>query len=240
MFQTILDIIYPVRCPACREIVLPKGDKICPSCKEKLPYIREPRCMRCSKPIEQEEKEYCSDCEHKSYHYDKGYAVWAYDDVMRKSVAEFKYHGKREFAKFYAAEILRLYGDKIKSLSPDVIIPVPVHHSKLVERGYNQAELLAKGISAELEIPVLSDLLVRNKKTLPQKLLSDKERLRNLMEAFSWNEKAVMRDKAPIRKVLLVDDIYTTGSTIEACTNVLKSNHVTEVYFIVLCIGKGY
>jgi predicted nucleic acid-binding Zn ribbon protein len=63
LFQAILDLIYPVRCPVCGEIVVPKGEKICTPCKEALPYIHEPRCMKCSKPLEMEEKEYCSDCE---------------------------------------------------------------------------------------------------------------------------------------------------------------------------------
>lgn len=240
MFHTILDIIYPVRCPLCGDIVIPKGDEICPSCREKLPYITEPRCMKCSKPIEQEEKEFCSDCERKDYQFDKGYAVWTYDEVMRSSMADFKYHGRKENAKFYVEEILRLYGNKLVALSPDVIVPVPIHRSKLAERGYNQAELLARGIGRGLGITAIPDLLVRNRKTLPQKKLSDKERLRNLLEAFAYNDKASARNKKPITKVLLVDDIYTTGSTIEACTNVLKSNGIKEVYFMALCIGKGF
>ncbi len=240
MFQTILDIIYPVRCPLCGEIVIPKGDKICPSCRKKLPYIIEPRCMKCSKPIELEEKEYCSDCERKTYQFDKGYAVWAYDEDMRHSIADFKYHGKKENVKFYVEEIKRLYRNRLKALSPDVIVPVPIHWSKYRERGYNQAEILAKGIGRELDIKVIPDLLIRNKKTLPQKKLSDKERLRNLSEAFQWNEKYNKIESVQLTKVLLVDDIYTTGSTIEACTSVLKSKGVIEVDFIVLCIGKGF
>lgn len=240
MFQAILDLIYPVRCPVCGEIVIPKGDKICPSCIKKLPYIKEPRCMKCSKPIGIEEKEYCSDCERKNYHYDKGYAVWVYNDVLKKSLAEFKYHSRKEYAGFYIDEVVRLYGDRIRKYSPDVIVPVPIHRSKYFERGYNQADILAKGIGKKLDYPVLSKLLIRNKKTLPQKKLSDKERLRNLSEAFCYNDKASKGYCKDINKVLLVDDIYTTGSTVEACTNVLKANGVSEVYFIVTCIGKGF
>ena len=240
MIQMILDLIYPIRCPLCGEIVIPKGDKICPSCKKKLPLIKEPRCLKCSKSIEHEEKEYCSDCERKAYHFNKGYAVWVYNEDMKHSIANFKYHSKKEFAGFYIDEIVEYYGDTIKKLSPEVIVPVPIHRSKYLERGYNQADILAKGIGRKLGIPVISDLLIRNKKTLPQKKLSDKERLLNLSEAFHMNEKFKRHGDRKISKVLLVDDIYTTGSTIEACTNVLKSNDCSEVYFIVLCIGKGF
>lgn len=240
MFQTILDIIYPVRCPICGEIVIPKGNKVCKDCKNKLPYISEPRCKKCSKPIEHEEKEYCSDCQRKNFHFDKGYAVWVYDEAMKHSVSNFKYHSKKEYAKFYTQEMVGLYGDRIKKLSPDLIVPIPIHRSKYLERGYNQADILACGIGKELGIPVLSNLLVRTKKTLPQKKLSDKERLRNLQEAFQFNENAANFYHKKISKVLLVDDIYTTGSTIEACANVLKSQGTKEIYFIVLCIGKGF
>lgn len=240
MFQIILDVVYPVRCPVCGDIVVPKGNKICPGCKEKLHYIMEPRCKKCSKPIEREEEEYCSDCQRKEYHFTKGYSVWVYDEAMKHSISNFKYHSKKEYAKFYIHELLSRYKDQIVKLAPDVILPIPVHRSKYFERGYNQADILAKGIGKELGIPVVSQLLIRNKKTLPQKKLSDKERLRNLAEAFQYNEKAQSSVKKVITRVLLVDDIYTTGSTLEACTNVLITRGIKEIFFVVLCIGKGY
>lgn len=240
MLQSILEILYPVRCPVCGEIVLPKGGRICSPCRDKLDIIREPRCKKCSKPIEAEEKEYCRDCEQKNYHFIKGYSVWIYDAVMKKSISDFKYRNKKEYAGFYIAETVRLYGKSINKLAPDVLVPVPVHHAKYRERGYNQADILARRIGKELDLPVLSHLLVRNRKTLPQKQLNDKERLRNLKEAFQFNGKLAERFHKGIDKVLLVDDIYTTGSTIEACTNILLEHGIKEVYFITLCIGKGY
>lgn len=240
MFQTILDLIYPVRCPVCGDIVIPKDEKICIPCRKKLHYIKEPRCKKCSKPIEQEDKEYCSDCERKNFQFVRGFSVWVYDDVMKHSISEYKYHSKKEYAKFYTQEMISCYGNTIEKLSPDAIVPIPIHRSKYVERGFNQAELLARGIGKELKIPVLSELLIRNKKTLPQKQLSDKERLRNLREAFGFNGKVANQIQKEIHRVLLVDDIFTTGSTIEACTNILMKNGIKEIYFITLCIGKGF
>lgn len=240
MFRPIINMIYPVRCPVCGEIIVPRGEKICIPCKEKLAYINEPRCKKCSKPIELEEKEYCSDCERKNYKYTKGYAVWVYTDVMKHSISEFKYHSKKEYATFYIQEMIRLYGDKIKKFAPDVIVPIPIHKSKQRMRGYNQADILAQGIGRELSIPVLSHLLIRNKKTLPQKQLNDKERLRNLQEAFEYNQREADRYGHKINSVLLVDDIYTTGSTMEVCSDVLMKHRVYEIYFITLCIGKGF
>jgi ComF family protein len=240
LLETILDMVYPLRCPVCGEIVIPKSEKVCSQCRQKLSYINEPRCKKCSKPIELEEMEYCNDCAQKNFHFQKGYAVWLYDDVMKRSIANFKYHGRKEYAKFYIQEIVRIYGKTLKQLMPDVIVPVPIHKSKYLKRGYNQADILARGLGKELNIPVLSRLLIRNKNTLPQKQLSDKERLRNLTKAFIFDEITADNYKKNLNNILLVDDIFTTGSTIEACTNVLRVQGIENIYFITLCIGKGY
>jgi len=233
-------MIYPVRCPICDEIVTPKSERICTACKEKLHYVKEPRCKKCSKPIEQEEKEYCSDCEKKNYHFLKGFSLWIYDKEIKRSIADFKYHNKKENAIFYIEEMVRVYRKEIERLAFDTIVPVPIHRSKYIDRGYNQADILARGLGKKLNIPVSSHLLIRNKKTLPQKSLSDKERLRNLQQAFGYNDKEQECFQKKINRVLLVDDIYTTGSTIEACTNVLMEHGIGEVYFVALCIGKGF
>ncbi len=240
MLQTLLDVLYPARCPICGDIIAPGKQMICEACKGQLIYISEPRCKCCSKPIEEEEQEYCSDCNRKQFHYNRGFAVWVYNDAMKNSIAAFKYQSKKEYSTFYIHEMLRHYRKAIQGLSIDAILPVPIHRSKYLERGYNQAELLAKGIGKELKLPVYSKLLIRNKKTLPQKNLSDRERFENLSHAFEMRVEDLKIDLKSIKKVLLVDDIYTTGSTVEACSILLKSHGIEEVYFIVLCIGKGY
>lgn len=240
MLQTILDMLYPVRCPVCGDIVIPRDRRICLPCEKKLQFICEPRCKRCSKPIGDEQREYCRDCERKDYHFEYGYALWVYDSIMKKSISDFKYRYKKEYAEYYIEAVVSKYGNKIKHMAPDIIVPVPIHQSKYRDRGYNQAEILAKGIGAKLGIPVLPHLLLRNKKTLPQKQLNDKERLRNLQEAFEYNKHSAIYYTGKMDKVLLVDDIYTTGSTIEACTNVLLHNQSKNVYFLTLCIGKGF
>lgn len=239
MIKELLDMIYPRRCPICGDIVVPKDKKACPKCVKELLTIKEPRCKRCSKPIENEEKEYCYDCETKHFTYKEGYALWLYDKRMRKSIADFKFHNRKEYADFYVEEYLRNYSDVLRKIGADALLPIPIHKSKLRTRGYNQAEILAKKIGKELDILVVCDLLIRDKKTLPQKGLNDKERLKNLLHAFSV-DKEKMKGYTKVKKVILVDDIYTTGSTIEACTKVLLQNGIWEVYFMSLCIGKGY
>ena len=100
----VLDILYPARCAVCHEIVQGKGS-ICPKCRKKLIYIKEPKCKKCGKQLDGMEQEYCSDCQRFSHSFDRGAAVFAYDQVMRRSISMFKSHHRREYAKFYAREM---------------------------------------------------------------------------------------------------------------------------------------
>ncbi|MEG0565580.1 MAG: phosphoribosyltransferase family protein, partial [Hungatella sp.] len=116
----------------------------------------------------------------------------------------------------------------------DALVPVPIHASRRRRRGFNQAELLAYGIGGKLGIAVYPEMLIRDKKTMPQKKLNPQERLLNLEQAFA----AGVADPA-VESVILVDDIYTTGSTIEACTRTLRKMGIKKVYFLTICIGGG-
>ncbi|WP_455716818.1 double zinc ribbon domain-containing protein [Anaerosporobacter sp.] len=233
----ILDYLYPSRCPVCGDIISPRQHIVCPGCVNTFQVIKEPKCLKCGKPLEQEEQEYCFDCTKINYHYNRGYALWVYDKNVRKSIANFKFHNRREYSKYYIQEILHYYKKEIITISPEVLIPVPLHKSKLKERGFNQADLLARGIGESVGIPVVEDYLMRCNKTKAQKRLNDRERAKNLYGAFEVNPSY---STAPFAKVMLVDDIYTTGSTIDACAEVLLRTGVKEIYFISLSIGKGY
>ena len=178
--------------------------------------------------------EYCYDCARHLRTFEFGMALLNYNEAAARSMAQIKYHNKREYLDFYGEAIAGRYGKRILRIHPDALIPVPVHPSKMRTRGYNQAELLAERIGRRLDVPVISDILVRSRKTEPQKDLSPQERFQNL-------EKAFQADHVPegVRKVLLVDDIYTTGSTAEACTRALKQQGIECVYFLTICIGYG-
>lgn len=232
--DTILNILFPRRCPVCGEIVRPAGGLICLSCLQKLSFIKSPTCKKCGKEIRDEAAELCGDCMAHRHAFEYGLALVNYDEAARDSMAQIKYNNKREYIDFYGAAICARYRRRILRMGVDAVVPVPVHASRRRKRGFNQAELLADCLGKRLGIPVLSDMLVRNKKTKPQKELSAAERLKNLSGAF-----AAGTIPAGIKAVLLADDIYTTGSTMEACARVLKMAGIDRVYFVVICMTGG-
>ena len=229
----ILEILYPARCPICHGIL--KGrDGICPECIKKLPYIIEPKCKKCGKQMESAEEEYCRDCKRFSHAFDRGAAVYTYNDVMARSIAMFKYHNRREYAKVYAKEMYRCCSRFLKSCAPEVILPVPIHRQKKRQRGFNQAELVAKELGKLLNVPVDADYLIRKAKTIPQKELTRQQRKRNLKEAFE-----VSKDGKYYKRVLLIDDIYTTGATMDAVSEILRENQTKIIFFLTICVGRN-
>ncbi len=197
--------------------------------------MEEPLCKKCGKPLEKEEDEYCRDCSRRKHVFTRGRAVLEYDSLMRASIGRFKYRNRREYADFYVEALLQVCGDAIRVWKPEALIPVPLHKSRRRHRGFNQAELVARRLGRKLGIPVCENLLVRTKKTRPQKELTDQERRQNLKNAFQ-----VKQNDVRLKKVLLIDDIYTTGSTMDACSGILLENGVENVYFLSICIGRGY
>lgn len=236
--DALLGMAFPRRCPVCDEPV-PMGDGlICSQCRTKPQYIVEPRCRRCGKqlmgePGQSGAGEYCQDCTRRKHVYDHGYALYDYQS-MRKSIYRFKYGRRCEYAAFYAQDICGRLADEIRMMQADSIIPVPVHASRRRSRGYNQAELVAAELSRLTGITMYEKLVKRVRKTVPQKELTIQERQNNLKKAFNITSNVVK-----LKKTILVDDIYTTGSTLDAVALELKRHGVKSVYFIALCIGEG-
>ena len=229
----ILNILYPARCPICHGILRGKED-VCRPCRGKLHYIQEPRCKKCGKEIESPEEEYCRDCQRFVHSFDRGAAVFSYDEIMRRSISMFKYHNRREYAKFYAKEMERCYGKLLRQWAPEVILPVPVHRQKRRQRGFNQAELIAKELGKRLEIVVESTYLVRGTNTIPQKELTRQQRKDNLKKAFR-----IGNPEKHYQRVLLIDDIYTTGATIDAISEILRENQTKIIFFLTVCVGRN-
>lgn len=233
MLEKIAKVFFPDVCPICGK-VLKKGQKICKECGEEIVIIEEPKCVKCGKPLTDSGKLYCADCNKKKHFFEKGVSVFEYSGTLRESIHRFKYENTREYADFYGSVAGRKYGKIFRQWGIDIIIPVPMYNKKVRRRGYNQAEVFAKAVSAYTGINMEEKILVRIKDTVPQKELSDEQRKENLSKAF-----AVDADKlCGVRNVLLVDDIYTTGSTIDACAKLLLAAGVEKVYFLCISAGK--
>ncbi len=127
------------------------------------------------------------------------------------------------------------YEDLLRSWNPDALVPIPLHKTRKRKRGFNQAQLLAEKLGKRLEIPVEKRILERTKKTGPQKELNDVQRRANLKNAFQ-----VRQNDVRLKRIVLVDDIYTTGSTIDAAAAVLLEHGAEKVYFLTICIGRGF
>lgn len=228
------DTIYPPRCPICEQLVEP-GGMACDDCLSRLKYIVSPFCMVCGKQLDDELREVCEDCAQKRHYFIRGVAAFSYTREIKQSMYRFKYDGQREYARFYAELLYKLKGHIIASWKPQVIIPVPLHAGRYRKRGYNQAALVAHRLGRLMNIPVDETLLVRTKNTLPQKALNDRERSKNIKNAFH-----TAPDIVKYKKILLVDDIYTTGATLDECSQAIKAVHSADIYFAAVCVGRGF
>ncbi len=225
-------LIFPTRCPVCDRIVTPYGEKICLECMKELRLLTPPWCMKCGKKLKEQEQ-FCEDCKKKEHQYTRGRALYEYGSVS-KCIYQMKYAGKQEYATFFGEEMGKYLGEFIRHVKPDGIVPIPLHKKRLNRRGYNQAALLAKELGDYLGVPVYDKLIYRIRNTQPLKLLNPQERQNNLKKAFIIGENDVK-----LKTILVVDDIYTTGSTIDEVTKVLKRCGVETVYFVTLACGAG-
>lgn len=247
-------IFFPQRCPVCDDLLAPEEVKkgIHEVCKKKLHIVQGSTCMHCGRPLTNASEEYCLECQRKKYvaarnpaksaqtpclqsksYITQGKALYLYRGAIKKAMYRFKYSNRREYADYFAREAIRIYGSWLQQRNIDVIVPVPMYKGKKRKRGYNQAEVFARALSDYSNIPINAGMVHRIKNTVPQKELNDIERKNNLKNAFQIEKNIVQ-----YRHVLVVDDIYTTGSTAEAVAEEMIKIGVSQVYAFSICIGK--
>ena len=192
--EGLSNIVFPPRCPVCDEVIY-VGKDTCEDCRKKVICIGEPSCKKCGKPLEDQRREYCTDCMRKKHYFSQGKAVFVYQGEIRQSMYRLKEKG----------------------------------------RGYNQAAVFARTLGEKMNLPVEKRMVKRIRNTTPQKELNDVERKINLKKAFQ-----LVPNIVKYRKILIVDDIYTTGSTIDAVAEVLLQAGVDEIYFLCISIGEGF
>lgn len=235
--EVIEELLYPSTCVLCGKL---EASGLCDRCKKKNPRIREPRCMCCGKPIQKEEEELCSDCMIQKKSFVQGRSLWLHRKEVKQSIYLFKYKNRRIYADKYAELLVKQYEDVLKQWKPQCIIPVPVHPRRRRMRGYNQAEVLGRALRCQIEqrmgvqLPIVVGSVCRKKQTIYQKKLDNRQRRKNISGAFQ-----VQVGYSFPNTVLVVDDIYTTGATLQELSKVLVKAGVENVYFLTISIGQG-
>jgi len=232
ILQEILNFFFPLFCLTCRKPL--KADntrRVCPECWGKIKMIRPPLCQRCGRAMEREFGT-CWSCKGKKFSFDRVWAVGRYDGILKELIHKFKFQD-REYLYRPLGELMARYLADTINQKIDLVTSVPMSKERLRERGYNQASLLAGVIARETGIMFKDKLLYRQRRTRPQYRLSSEERKENLRGAFTLIQKQDVREQT----VLVVDDIFTTGATIEECALTLKRGGAKRVYALVLAHG---
>lgn len=234
-FDQLLELIYPSKCVLC-DCALEHGSTrgLCEACEKVHPYLYGDVCSLCGKPLIDISVDRCHDCRKTDHVFGYNRSMWVYEDEVQSSLQRFKYHDCKEFGRQFAKELVRYY-NSINFHNVDLVVSVPLHKKKLRRRGYNQAYVLAKHFSKDVQLTLApSDGLVRVLNTKAQKALNDKERQKNMEDAFIASRGCVEG-----KKILLIDDIYTTGATMDACSRALLEAGAKEVYGLSVAVGRG-
>lgn len=247
IFNFFLEIIYPNKCISCKKII--SNGYFCLECWKKLRFISEPYCKVCGRPF-CNSNHYgliCVDCLHTKHYYNRSLSVFVYNKTIAKSIFDFKFYRRTFLSKIFAKFLLIKYREisknniinnidvKINNNNIDYIIPVPMHIKKLRQRRFNQSLLIVKDFSKLVNIPYIQDLLIKQKNTVQQVKLNLKKRKTNLRSAFKLNEK--YKSKILNKNILIIDDVFTTGTTVNECAKILKHHKVNKVFVLTLARG---
>lgn len=234
-FKTTLDFILPPRCPVTGEIVDAVG-MISPEAWGQLNFIDEPFCKKCGLPFDfsyegsGEEGRLCESCTKDLPAFSKARSVMVYDDQSRGLILSFKHGDQTHMTPAFIPWLERAGKEILKNA--DFLVPVPLHRWRLLKRRYNQAAIMAQYLSKETAIPVLVEGLVRRRSTVSQGHLNMNDRAKNVRHAFAVLKKVKPTLKG--KKIVLIDDVYTSGATVKECVKVLLDAQASEVSVLTL------
>ncbi|MCR5545629.1 MAG: ComF family protein [Lachnospiraceae bacterium] len=230
-----MGILFPPRCISCGKVLSfdKRYESFCQECKREVSLITPPVCKKCGKKLRIPLTSVCGDCQKTNHFYTQGKALFLYAGPMKLAMYKLKYSNHRFMVKYFAKAAKRRYGDWIKEIGVEAILAVPMYEKKKKKRGYNQAELFGEALSKELGIHFYKDFVIRQKNTTPQKGLNFSKRNENLKNAFK-----LYRNIVKLNCILIVDDIYTTGATIDSVAKTLVASGVKKIYFLTICIGS--
>jgi ComF family protein len=231
-----MDLIYPPRCPICREFLRQTVDEngfgFCKTCFEGFTKITSPVCPTCGRPFVTTEGEdhHCEECLRKRPFYDIARAPYLYQGPLMSAIHAFKYSGKSRLSNPLGGLLSSFSKPWLEAMADLLVMPVPLHPKRLRERGFNQSLLLARHVASGLGCGLDFLTLRRVRYTKPQTGLKSHERQKNVRGAFEVMDRSGVKK----RSIVLVDDVATTGSTLNHCARTLKRAGAKEVYGLVL------
>lgn len=247
----MINILYPEKCPGCNKILSKNDDCFCEKCQKVIATAMEPVCMCCGKPLENKAKEYCNSCTKKRTEYlTANRASFVYDGPVRDALYRLKYSGASYVGKQMTKKLYEDTKKWVEHLEIKYVVPVPVSKDRLRKRGYNQAEIIAKEYikrynkNHKAQKIELLPVVTRSKNTAPQKELTADIRRKNLKRAFKLDKSVVELERmyhyvTKYDSILLVDDIFTTGATLDTISNIiLDGNLANRIYSITLAVGR--
>ncbi len=227
MLRALASLFYPPLCTICSASV-PIDEYLCGDCEKKVSRITAPFCRTCSEPFPGDITGpfSCANCAHRTLHFESAVAAYRSRGIVRRVVHDFKY-GHHFYLRHLVGRWLNaaLDDERLKNVPFDLLVPVPLHPARQRERGFNQAEALAELVSARRGIPC-QKVLERVRYTTTQTAFDRTERMENLHNAFRLRKKMNVREL----RVLLIDDVLTTGATLSECARVLKGEGAALVY----------
>lgn len=227
--EKVVNVLVPARCGMCGEEVEENGT-LCAKCYGHLKFIRKPCCKLCGRPFDFDivGESLCGSCLKQKPVYEKAHAVLIYNQASKRLILPFKHADRLDLTGVLVKFMIRAWPEMIEKA--DVIVPVPLHMFRLLRRHYNQAALLAKAVAKQNHKLYCPEVLRRRKKTLSQGHLSPKERHKNVSGAFEVRHS----DRIQGKRILLIDDVYTTGATVNECAKVLLKAGAASVSCLTL------
>ena len=233
--ERVLDILYPPRCPFCDRLLDTK-ETVCPVCREKLPYIKPPVCRKCGRPVIEGDV-LCDDCLREDHVFDKGGALFLYNDMTREALTALKYKNRADIGRSLGRLLYDHKSGVLSEYGIDLIVPVPIHPSRRKKRGYNQADIIASAFSERAGFPIERNAVIRAKKTSALKEMDRAARQKAAGAAF---EEGPAIDAVDGKRILIIDDIFTSGATIDGVSHVLKAGGARFAAFLTVCIGGTF
>jgi len=239
LLVSFLDIIYPKNCLVCKRALKEKACfyPVCERCWQKSHMNLPPFCQTCGRHLQEKHihGQTCAECQKKHFHFKRAWSISCFDGIMKDLIHLFKYRNKTSLRILFgklSADFVTTYNIPMQNF--DMIVPVPLHSTRLREREYNQTDVLAKELAHYFPIQVCPQAVKRIRNTKPQATLKARQRLNNLQDAFAVTDADIVKDK----NILVLDDLFTTGATVSEMARVLTSSGAHEVSVLTLAIAQ--